>query len=473
MKKSSRKFKAIVILAAAVAVTSGCGGGGDGGAATPKSQAVGGGVDDTYAKDRYIALGKLLLRESYKTGSGAKETNALFGLDPEYTPESYFDGSPCYGKCWHTGVDYRAQSALNLYSPVDGVVVSSGASTSGEITIKDDKSGQFITFLHTSSREVAKDDRVQVGCLIGKSGNTSPYTMGYHLHIEMKSSQAILNWSYSKESLISAGAINPLKILDDYGFNYSDFSQGIKLPPTSVCAKSQQPNSTVVGVGGSTGGASSTVNGGTSSGGGTTIGASGNTQQNQTCIASNGQAYTSGQVETTTSMCQTGYQGSIITSKTCLPSSAERWITQTTNNCTPIPPSVSEIQFYNYNASTNKVFSGGFFNYNNAIVRVIGQNIPSTSVIEVSGLRCNISAPNTSAAYANQVGGISTTPINSTGIYETQFTYPSNSGISNGFMAVCDGSNVAGNVTYTARVKSRAGTSFEYIGAARSVFSSR
>lgn len=446
----------------------GCGGGG--GSSTNVSTITptetGGGVDTEYHNDRYVALGKLLLRDNYKIGGGLKETNALFGLDPDYTPESYFSGSPCYDKCWHTGIDYRAQSALDLYSPVDGVVVSSGATTSGELTIKDDKTGLYVTFLHMSSRKVGIDDKVQVGCSIGRTGNTSPIALPYHLHIEMKNAKPVLNWSYSKNSLIDAGALNPLRIIDDYSFNATKLSTGNGLPATSTCANAR--------VGGSPGGGTTTpppaTGGGTNTGGGTTLPppstGGGNITPTPSCIGSSGQTFYSGQVETIVNQCGSGYQGSITIRRTCQPSSAEGWYTETTNACTPIPPSITNIQAYNYNSGLNKIF-GGFFRYNNAVVKVSGSYLPDTSVIEVNGLTCNIVASNTISAFSNQVGGISISAIGT-----QQYVYPATSGISNGFVSVCDGGYVAGNTTYTVRVKSKAGTS-DYIGSGVNVFSAQ
>lgn len=91
---------------------------------------------------------------------------------------------PCSGcSANHRGIDLRATTGTNVYSPANGVVtvVKTAASGCGkQIQIKH-SDGTISQYCHLSQQLVREGERVQGGCLIGKVGNTGSST-GPHLH---------------------------------------------------------------------------------------------------------------------------------------------------------------------------------------------------------------------------------------------------------------------------------------------------
>jgi surface antigen len=113
------------------------------------------------------------------------------------------------------------------------------------------------------------------------------------------------------------------------------------------------------------------------------------------------------------------------------------------------PPSVSGVQAYNFNVGQNKIYSG-LYSYNNTIIVVSGNNLPTTAVVDVQGLSCNVLAPVTAAALWQTGTNFSTAENSASGKY----TYPNSTGYSNGFASVCSGAAMSTGKTYTATVKS-------------------
>lgn len=117
---------------------------------------------------------------------------------------------------FHTGCDFpqtgTGQVAPDLYSVVeDGEVVyvfknSTGSSPSlgNQVQIKDNKTGYYYRYCHMlyGSINLNVGDKVNLGTIIGKMGNTGQST-GAHLHLELSTSQA---WS-------CANFLNPVEPL--------------------------------------------------------------------------------------------------------------------------------------------------------------------------------------------------------------------------------------------------------------------
>ncbi len=88
----------------------------------------------------------------------------------------------------HRGIDLRAQTGTNVYAPADGVVTlvkttARGCGQQIQITHTD---GTISQYCHLSQQLVRQGDRIQGGCLIGKTGNTGSST-GPHLHYALMS----------------------------------------------------------------------------------------------------------------------------------------------------------------------------------------------------------------------------------------------------------------------------------------------
>lgn len=103
---------------------------------------------------------------------------------------------PVHGRLkFHAGVDYKA-----YYEPVyviaDGVVTFAGrGKNEGNYVVVQHSENSKSIYCHLSSFYVAEGQRIPVGHIIGKSGNTGRST-GPHLHFAVKYNGKYLNPSY-------------------------------------------------------------------------------------------------------------------------------------------------------------------------------------------------------------------------------------------------------------------------------------
>lgn len=86
----------------------------------------------------------------------------------------------------HNGVDFKATVGSAVYAPADGVVTFSGYQRAAGYYIIISHANNFSTvYMHLSKSEVKKGQKVLVGQLIARSGNTGR-TTGPHLHYEIR-----------------------------------------------------------------------------------------------------------------------------------------------------------------------------------------------------------------------------------------------------------------------------------------------
>ena len=85
----------------------------------------------------------------------------------------------------HKGVDFKASIGTPVYAPADGTVYFSGYQrAAGNYIIIEHNNGYKTVYMHLSKRHVKKGQKVKLGQLIAKSGNTGR-TSGPHLHYEI------------------------------------------------------------------------------------------------------------------------------------------------------------------------------------------------------------------------------------------------------------------------------------------------
>lgn len=86
----------------------------------------------------------------------------------------------------HNGIDFKARVGTPIYAPADGVVTYRGYQRLAGYYIIIKHEGSFSTvYMHLSRMEVAKGQKVHVGQMIAKTGNTGR-TTGPHLHYEIR-----------------------------------------------------------------------------------------------------------------------------------------------------------------------------------------------------------------------------------------------------------------------------------------------
>ena len=97
----------------------------------------------------------------------------------------------------HNGVDFKAKIGTPVYAPADGVVSFSGYQhAAGYYIIIRHANNYSTVYMHLSKSEVKRDQKVIVGQLIARTGNTGR-TTGPHLHYEIR---------------INDRPVNPLKV---------------------------------------------------------------------------------------------------------------------------------------------------------------------------------------------------------------------------------------------------------------------
>lgn len=97
----------------------------------------------------------------------------------------------------HNGVDFKAKIGTPVYAPADGVVSFSGYQrTAGYYIIIRHSNNYSTVYMHLSKTEVKREQKVRVGQVIARTGNTGR-TTGPHLHYEIR---------------INDHPVNPLKV---------------------------------------------------------------------------------------------------------------------------------------------------------------------------------------------------------------------------------------------------------------------
>lgn len=97
----------------------------------------------------------------------------------------------------HNGVDFKANVGTPVYAPADGVVTFSGYQrAAGYYIIVRHANNYSTVYMHLSKSEVKKGEKIIVGQVIARSGNTGR-TTGPHLHYEIR---------------INDQPVNPLKV---------------------------------------------------------------------------------------------------------------------------------------------------------------------------------------------------------------------------------------------------------------------
>ena len=85
----------------------------------------------------------------------------------------------------HYGVDFKVNIGTPIYAPADGVVTYAKYMRGGGYSIIISHNGGYSTvYMHLSKFDVQQGDRVHIGQIIAKSGNTGNST-GAHLHYEV------------------------------------------------------------------------------------------------------------------------------------------------------------------------------------------------------------------------------------------------------------------------------------------------
>ena len=85
----------------------------------------------------------------------------------------------------HNGVDFRASVGTKVFAPMDGIISVRDSGTEGyglHIKIRNEFKGAEIVLGHLSRCNLTEGHRVNVGDLIGSSGNTG-FSFGPHVHM--------------------------------------------------------------------------------------------------------------------------------------------------------------------------------------------------------------------------------------------------------------------------------------------------
>lgn len=86
----------------------------------------------------------------------------------------------------HKGVDFKAAVGTPVYAPADGEVTFAGYQrAAGYYIILHHANGYSTVYMHLSKIDVKKGDKIYVGQIIAKTGNTGR-TTGPHLHYEIR-----------------------------------------------------------------------------------------------------------------------------------------------------------------------------------------------------------------------------------------------------------------------------------------------
>lgn len=133
-----------------------------------------------------VELGKMLL------GSGYEQINQSYLQKNNAVPAG---SNSVAGKVgYHPGIDYRARTSRDTYSPVNGVVESTSSNSRdvdpgkdpfGTIVVKINGSETRFMFMHMSSSFVSVGTKVSIGCVVGRTGERGILGVP-HLHVEAR-----------------------------------------------------------------------------------------------------------------------------------------------------------------------------------------------------------------------------------------------------------------------------------------------
>lgn len=231
----------VFALSSLVLALAGCGGGTSNNtsntvnpnySSNSNANAIGGAEENAeYSTDRYVALGKLLLRDNYTKSDNIVANvgvNVRYGLDPAYHPNQYIKNSNGKYVYYHTGIDYRANKKP-VYSISHGKVVAINEKY-GAITVE--TNGKYVSYLHMNLNDnhVAIDTTVCPGLRIGTSGDTGSPKQP-HLHIELNNKKPYLGFLTSKNEIVKQGGLSPLTLLSELNLDIEEIAKGIGLPP--------------------------------------------------------------------------------------------------------------------------------------------------------------------------------------------------------------------------------------------------
>lgn len=142
-------------------------------------------------------LSKLLFQNQYTEDNPGALTGDFL---EEYTND---------GLTWHhKGLDFRARSSFNVYSPLSGVVIAGAANNNGDtvdsslsnsdalsfvddygvVVVYDALHDLSFNFQHLSRKDVVVGQAIKVGDLVGASGNVGG---PYHLHVGVRSGKTV------------------------------------------------------------------------------------------------------------------------------------------------------------------------------------------------------------------------------------------------------------------------------------------
>lgn len=164
-------------------------------------------------------LGQLLLKENYSQVN--QEYLAYYPEGP--TSKTTFGG-------YHPGIDYRARSPLAVYSPVSGIVSSTGSL--GRVSIRISGTNDYFIFLHLSSFNVATGKNINVGDKIGLSGAEG--TTAAHLHVEVRTGKDLAAYYFTNKSNTGVNK-NPVSVVAATPSSNTNTYDG-KDPNTEKCS---------------------------------------------------------------------------------------------------------------------------------------------------------------------------------------------------------------------------------------------
>ncbi|USQ77186.1 M23 family metallopeptidase [Ornithinimicrobium cryptoxanthini] len=123
------------------------------------------------------------------TAGGAVQIREIAAAHAFHEPVLDAATTSGFGWRWgrmHNGLDFGADIGAPLYAVAQGTVTTSGWNSGlgnhVKITLG---SGEVVVYGHMSQIDVALDDTVEAGTMIGAVGNTGRST-GAHLHLEIR-----------------------------------------------------------------------------------------------------------------------------------------------------------------------------------------------------------------------------------------------------------------------------------------------
>lgn len=144
---------------------------------------------------------KLFLPGARLNNAALKEINGDLFRPPvrNYRLTSYYGyrRDPFTGsRSFHNGIDMAAPLGTPVYAPMDGVVTATGYSNgTGNYIVVRHHGGYSTLYGHLSSIDAVPGEKVKVGAMIGRVGN-SGYSTGSHLHFTVYQNGRTINPIY-------------------------------------------------------------------------------------------------------------------------------------------------------------------------------------------------------------------------------------------------------------------------------------